>query len=98
MRANVHFQSESFMPLARFRTWIVASSVVSLAVFAACGGTTEVGGGTGKKDLIPFSVTAVSTDTIRGVVGGQGTLPLSVVVKNAAGEALDTTVVTFAVT
>jgi hypothetical protein len=67
-------------------------------VFAACGGTTEVGGGTGKKDLIPASVTAVSTDTIRGVVGTQGTLPLSVVVKNAAGEPLDTTVVTFAIT
>lgn len=71
--------------------------VPTLAALAACGGTTEVGGGAPKKDLVPASVTAVSTDTIRGVVGAQGSLPLNVIVKNAAGEPLDTTLVTFAI-
>jgi hypothetical protein len=69
---------------------------ISLAALAACGGTTEVAAPP-KKDLVPASITAVSTDTVRGVVGTQGSLPLAVIVKNAAGELLDTTLVTFAI-
>ena len=80
------------MSVARIR---FAFSILVASTLAACGGTTEVA--PPKKDLVPASVTAASTDTLRGVVGTVASLPLSVVVKNAAGELLDTTLVTFAV-
>lgn len=70
-------------------------ALATLAGLAACGGTAEIV--TPAKDLVPASVTAVSTDTLRGVVGAAASGPLSVIVKNKTGEALDTTLVTFAV-
>ncbi|MGH9888314.1 MAG: Ig-like domain-containing protein, partial [bacterium] len=47
--------------------------------------------------MIPASIAAVSTDTLRGAVGAQVSLPLAVIVKNKAGEALDTVLVTYTV-
>lgn len=70
--------------------------VAALATLAACGGTTEVK--PPEKDVVPASITPLSTDTLRGVVGGTASLPLRVIVKNAAGEPLDTIPVTYAVT
>jgi hypothetical protein len=84
------------MSLAPHRPWISWSAAASLAALTACGGTTEVAQPPAK-DVTPASITAVSTDTVRGVVGAQGSLPLAVIVKNKAGEPLDTTTVTFAI-
>ncbi len=81
----------SFAPRQIVKSWALA---VSLGVLAACGGTEST---TPAKDVIPSSITAVSTDTIRGAVGAPGSLPLAVIVMNKAGEPLDTTLVTFAV-
>jgi hypothetical protein len=65
----------------------------AFVLLVACGGSeTEPPA----KDVTPASVTAVSTDTIRGPAGGAGTLPLAVIVKNAAGEPLQGIAVTFA--
>ena len=88
----------SFAPRRRPVTWpLTAALVASLAALAACGSSTEVGAPPAK-DVTPASITVITTDTIRGVVGTQGSLPLSVVVKNKAGDPLDTTLVTFAIT
>lgn len=82
------------MPLVchhRVKAWMLA---VSLGVLGACGGTDSAAPA---KDVIPASITPVSTDTIRGAVGQAGSLPLAVIVKNKNGDLLDTTLVTFAV-
>src|SRR5262249_17550489 len=73
------------------KAWMLAAS---LGALAACGGTDSAAPG---KDVIPASITAVSTDTIRGTVGQAGSLPLAVIVKNKNGDLIDTAVVTFAV-
>jgi Bacterial Ig-like domain (group 2) len=73
------------------KPWTLA---VSLGALAACGGTDST---TPAKDVVPASITAVSTDTIRGVVGAQGSVPLAVIIKNKAGDLIDTAVVTFAI-
>jgi len=73
------------------KPWTLA---LSLGALAACGGTEST---TPAKDVVPASITAVSTDTIRGVVGQPGSLPLAVIVKNKNGDLLDTTLVTFAI-
>ena len=65
----------------------------AFVLLAACGGSDVE---PPAKDVIPASVAAVSSDTVRGTVGGAGTLPLAVIVKNAAGEPLDGVSVTFA--
>jgi len=88
------------MTLSRLRIAVahrasIVGMVVALAAAAACGGTTEVG--TPAKDTKPATVAALSTDTLRGAVGSAASLPLTVTVKNAAGEPLDTILVTFAV-
>jgi Big-like domain-containing protein len=72
----------------------LVSVLGSLAVLAACGGSDT---SAPKKDVVPATLTAVSTDTIRGQVGGQGSVPLRVIVKNKAGEPIDSAVVTFAI-
>ncbi|HEY9230086.1 MAG TPA: Ig-like domain-containing protein [Gemmatimonadaceae bacterium] len=78
------------------RSALVGGLLAAAAALSACGGTSEEIV-TPKKDLVPASVTAVSTDTLRGAVGTQTNAPIAVIVKNAAGEALDTVQVTFAV-
>lgn len=86
-------------PLGR----IVASSLVLAALTAAgaCGGSTEPNGGgppPPPKDVTPASITASVTDTLRANVGSAVGQPLTVTVKNKAGDPLDTILVTFAVT
>jgi hypothetical protein len=61
-------------------------------ISAACGSSTEP-----KKDVKPATITAQSTDTIRATVGAVVSAPLTVTIKNAAGEPIDTATVTFAV-
>jgi Big-like domain-containing protein len=73
------------------KPWTLA---LSLGALTACGGTDST---TPPKDVVPASITAVSTDTIHGVVGQPGSLPLAVIVKNKNGDLLDTTLVTFAI-
>src|SRR5581483_6235044 len=86
-------------PLGR----IVAPSLALAALIAAaaCGGSTEPNGGGNPpppKDVTPASVTASTTDTLRANVGSAVGTPLTVTVKNKAGDPLDTILVTFAVT
>jgi hypothetical protein len=71
-------------------------SAIILAALAACGGTSEPA--TPPKDVKPATITPLSTDTLRGIVGLAASGPLTVTVKNAAGEPIDTALVTFAVT
>jgi hypothetical protein len=67
-------------------------AIAIVALSAACGSSTEP-----KKDVTPATITAQSTDTIRATVGAAVSTPLTVTVKNAAGEPIDTATVTFAV-
>lgn len=67
----------------------------TLAVVAACGGTSEPA--VPPKDVIPVTITPASTDTLRGVVGGAVSSVLTVTVKNKAGEPIDSATVTFVV-
>jgi hypothetical protein len=62
------------------------------AILAACGGSSEP-----KIDVTPATVTPTSSDTLRGAVGTQLATPISVIVKNKAGNPIDSAVVTFAV-
>jgi hypothetical protein len=89
-----------FMTLSRFRVAVsrrasVLGMVGALTVAAACGNTTDPG--PAAKDITPATITALSADTLRGTVGSAASLPLTVTVKNAAGEPLDTVLVTFTV-
>jgi hypothetical protein len=68
----------------------------ALAALTACGSSSEPAAVA--KDVAPATITALSTDTVRGVVGTAGSAALTVTVKNKAGDPLDTTTVTFAVT
>jgi hypothetical protein len=73
--------------VARFAT------LGGFAILAACGGSSEP-----KIDVTPAIVTPASSDTLRGAVGTQLATPISVTVKNKAGNPIDSAVVTFAVT
>src|SRR5262245_40694617 len=85
------------MPATRagFSTTRIAIAM-ALAVLTACGGTTEVDPG-GTTDNVPASLTPVTTDTLRGTVGAAASVPVSVVVKNQAGQFLSGIQVTFAI-
>ena len=72
-------------------TLVVAIPLIG--ALTACGSSTEPK----KKDITPATVTAQSTDTIRATVGAVVSTPLSVTVKNAAGEPIDSATVLFAV-
>jgi len=75
--------------------WAGMRGVVSLLVAAAawgCGGSTEP-----KKDVIPATITASTTDTLRAAAGTTINTLLTVTVKNAAGQPIENTPVTFAV-
>jgi hypothetical protein len=72
-----------------------ALTVVTLAALAACGGTSEPS--VPPKDVVPATIVATSTDTLRGVVAGPVNSTLTVTVKNKAGEPIDSATVTFAV-
>ena len=76
----------------RLSRLVMSASLTVLAVAAACGGSTEP-----KKDVVPASITAAPTDTIRGQAGSQVNTALTVTVKNAAGQPIDSATVTFAV-
>ena len=71
---------------------VTFASFAALASLTACGSSTEP-----KKDVTPATITAQATDTIRAAVGAAVSTPLTVTVKNAAGEPIDTATVTFAV-
>ena len=75
------------------RTLSRVLGIAAIGVLAACGSSTEPK----KKDVVPATITPQSTDTIRATVGAVVTTPLTVTVKNAAGEAIDSATVTFAV-
>src|ERR1041385_5081843 len=66
------------------------SIVISMVAVAAC---TEP-----KFDETPASITALGATAVTGVVGTPVATPLTVVVKNAGGEAIPRASVTFAVT
>lgn len=85
--------SRSRFSLARRAPIAMVAAILSVA--AACGGTTDPGT---RKDTTPATIAPLSADTLRGAVGTVASLPLTVTVKNAAGEPLDTVLVTFAVT
>lgn len=90
-----------FMTLSRFRVAVsrrasVLVMVAALTTAAACGSSTEPG--PPAKDTTPATINALSADTLRGTVGAPASLPLTVTVKNAAGEPLDTILVAFTVT
>jgi len=76
-----------------FRAFTHLLAIAAIGVSAACGSSTEPK----KKDVTPATITAQSTDTIRAAVGAVVSTPLTVTVKNAAGEPIDTATVTFAV-
>lgn len=69
----------------------------ALAALSACGGSTDSTITVPVKDVVPATITAVSTDTIRGVAGGAAGGSLTVTVKNKAGDPIDSALVTFAV-
>src|SRR5690242_16610315 len=79
----------------RSRTLTSRALLPALSLFAVLGacGSTEP-----KVDVTPATITATPTDTIRATVGSTVVTPLTVTVKNAAGAAIDSAVVTFAVT
>ena len=77
----------SLAPRRAFGTLLLA-----LAGVAACGGSTEP-----KKDVIPASIAAATTDTLRAQAGAVVNTALSVTVKNAAGQPIDSALITFAV-
>jgi hypothetical protein len=68
------------------------SLVAAAFLLAACGSSSEP-----KKDVTPATIVAQSTDTLRAAVGAAVPTPLTVVVKNKAGDPIDSAVVTFAV-
>ena len=67
-------------------------SIAAAATIVACGGSTEP-----KKDVTPASITPSTTDTLRGQAASQLNTALTVTVKNAAGQPIDSALVTFAV-
>src|SRR5689334_21013915 len=69
-----------------------ASLVAATMLLAACGSSSEP-----KKDVTPATIVAQSTDTIRAAVGATVANPLTVIVKNKAGDPIDSATVTFAV-
>jgi len=75
------------------RTFARLSAIATIGALAACGSSTEPK----KKDVVPATITAQTTDTVRATVGAVVTTPLTVTVKNAAGEAIDSATVVFAV-
>jgi hypothetical protein len=83
---------------ATVRAWLGRTTLllVTATFVAACGGSTEPK--TPPKDVTPATITAASTDTVRGVAGQAAATKLTVTVKNKAGEPVDTALVTFAVT
>jgi hypothetical protein len=77
---------------------LVRSHLVRAAVFgavvtalAACGSDSSP-----KKDTTPASITPSTTDTLRAPAGASVNTVLSVTVKNAAGDPIDSALVTFA--
>ena len=76
-----------------FRAFTQLFAIATIGVSAACGSSTEPK----KKDVTPATIAAQSTDTIRATVGAVVSTPLTVTIKNAAGEPIDTATVTFAV-
>ena len=85
---------------------LAAAFVAASIVLAACGTTSEpVKTDTTKtpppppaKDTVPATVTATTNTSVTGVVGTAISTPVTVIVKNKAGESLDGVLVTFAVT
>ena len=67
----------------------------TLAVVAACGGTSEPA--VPPKDVIPTTITGTPTDSLRGVAGGAVSSVLTVTVKNKTGDPIDSAIVTFVV-
>lgn len=78
------FRSRSLLLFAALTGAVIAA--------AACGSDTEPV----KKDVVPATITAASTDTLRAAAGSS-VGGLTVTVKNAEGEPIDTATVTFAV-
>jgi hypothetical protein len=66
--------------------------VAAAALLGACGSSSEP-----RKDVTPASIVAQNTDTLRAAVGATIASPLSVIVKNKAGDPIDSAVVTFAI-
>lgn len=79
----------------RSRTMTSRALLPALSLFAVLGacGSTEP-----KVDKTPATITATPTDTIRATVGSTVVTPLTVTVKNAAGQPIDSAIVTFVVT
>jgi hypothetical protein len=80
-------------------TILAALLLATTMSLVACGSSTEQTTPTPTptlKDRVPATITAATT-SFTGTVGTQLPSPLTVVVKNKAGEAIDTAVVTFAV-
>src|SRR5690242_13609312 len=73
-----------------------AVPLAAAALFIACGD--DNGTEPKKRDNVPATITATTTGTLSGQVGTALATPLSVVVKNAAGQGADSALVTFAVT
>ena len=71
---------------------LLALTLLNVAFVAACDSSSEP-----KKDTKPATIIAQGADTLRGSVGTPVNAPLTVTVKNKAGNPIDSVVVTFAV-
>jgi hypothetical protein len=76
----------------------VVFAAALLAMVTGCGGSSEPNTPVITKDVVPATIVASSTDTLRAVVGTAAGGAISVIVKNKEGELIDSALVTFAVT
>ncbi|MDB4874108.1 MAG: hypothetical protein JWM41_554 [Gemmatimonadetes bacterium] len=76
--------------LSRSRLLCAATFGAALTVLAACGDSGP------KKDITPATITPSTTDTLRATAGSAVNTVLTVTVKNAAGDPVDSALVTFA--
>jgi WD40 repeat protein len=84
-----------FILRSRMHRSILAVSLFSAStILAACGSSEPK---VPPKDIVPTTITATSTDTLRGAVATQLAAPVTVTVKNKAGDPIDSAIVTFAV-
>jgi len=93
-RPQLHIRHDPSMTLARTISTRSRGAILvaTAATLAACGSSSEP-----KKDVTPATIVAQSTDTIRAAVGANIPTPLTVIVKNKAGDPIDSALVTFAV-
>ncbi|MEP6494510.1 MAG: Ig-like domain-containing protein [bacterium] len=87
--------NRSIRLISAFRSRGMLVGAALAVVLTACGGTSEPS--VPPKDVVPFTITPTSTDTVRGIAGAAANSSLTVTVKNKAGDPIDSALVTFAV-